>query len=131
MAAALIGTANLASACLTREFEDHVFLGERPDVSLPAGLMALRVEVLDAAQFEKRGYVDRAVVVVLESKAGLIAGQRLHLNAVIASSCSRWGKVDGPAYVIGKLVSGPSGPVFQAASYRYDQVISRLRGSVQ
>lgn len=114
-----IGT---AKACLAPPFERHAFFAERPGASLGDDLVMLRVQVIDPASLETT-HADWTMVTVLEAELGFEAGEKLRVEADMASSCSRWGYVDGPAYIVG-YVRRPEGkpPVFSARSFRLEQI---------
>jgi hypothetical protein len=114
-----IGTAH---ACLAPPFERHAFFADRPSARLGSGLEMLRVQVIDPASLETT-HADWTMVTVLEAGLGFEAGDKLRVEVDMDSSCSRWGHVDGPAYIVGyvrRLEGKPA--VFSARSFRLAQI---------
>jgi hypothetical protein len=93
LAATLPGTAH---ACMARDLETYMLLDGQPPV--PDGAVTLRVRV---SSNERNAISARATV--LEAAPAILGAQVIVISAQEWTSCSRWGLLDAPAYVVGYL----------------------------
>lgn len=121
LVAAVISCAapTLADACMAPEFERHVFLNRLPK-NIPEEIEWARVRFTVSAKSYEAGEI---VVDVIESTLGGSV-KKLRVKPLLVSSCSRIGKTEGAAYVIGLITSDERGdflvPV-ETSPYRPEQ----------
>lgn len=104
-----LAVASPAQACLASNFEDWVFVKNRP-ASVPKGLSLVRVRVPQQLTAWEVTEFD-----LLETQDHWYAAKRIKVSPGIESSCSRWGRTGGPAYALGVMTFDEKGNWMLAA----------------
>ena len=100
--AALSFVALPAHACIDSSNETYVFF-DTPPASVPIGIMVVKVL---AREIEGGGTVD-----ILAPVDGLRGEQKIDVDPGFWTGCSRWGRLGGPAYIVGMLRRASGGRV--------------------
>jgi hypothetical protein len=103
-AASLVLAASPAAAqCPNEGHRAYIFFGQRP-AQVPAGLLVVKV---DAANVDSTGRVK-----ILEPDDGLRGLATIRVEGGEAAACGGWGRLDGPAYMIGFLSRDATGEIY-------------------
>ncbi|MES2044187.1 MAG: hypothetical protein V4475_09925 [Pseudomonadota bacterium] len=103
-AAALVVIASpVYSQCPYVAPQTQIFFGQRPAM-VPTGFLVVKV---DPAGVDRTGRVK-----ILEPDDGLRGLATIRVDGGEAAECGGWGRLDGPAYMIGFLSRGAVGEIY-------------------